>query len=135
MGRSINRTGPWVLENNLDLTGLIGRLNKLLTPGKPIQVIETDTWKMPRLMAEPYQADVSTRESVSISPDAKYLHIPFDGPRIVVRTEPLEWNGNHYPTVIDIKGDFIVVSIPYLFKEKPDRVDVHEYIIVTHDND
>jgi hypothetical protein len=136
MKKAAKQNGPWVLGNsNQDLTGLIDRLNTLLPPGAHVQVIEVNTWKMPRSITSAAHADMRSDERVSIitQSDAHFLHIPLDL-RINIRTEPLVWNGEHHPVVVDILGDFIKISIPYLFKERPDRVDVHEYIIITHDN-
>lgn len=136
MGSNVRKNGPWVLGYNHDLTGLIDRLNTLLPPGAQVKVVEANTWNIPRPILQPSHADMSKSERVSLqtTDDATYIHIPLNA-RIVVPTRTLEWNGEHHPVIINIMGDFISISIPYLFKEEPDRVDVHEYMIITSNND
>jgi hypothetical protein len=77
---------------------------------------------------------MSTSERVSIHPrfgpgSTPYLQIPI-GLGIFVSTVPLEWNSKTYPALVDIRGDFITIRAPYLFKEVPDRVDLRLYTII-----
>ncbi|MET0979875.1 MAG: hypothetical protein ABWX90_01305 [Candidatus Saccharimonadales bacterium] len=135
MVSKVNKTGPWILKNNPDVESLVDRLNSKLPLGVRTPVVKCDTANMPHTTNDAGYRNMSHIAPVSVMQnfgpgDAPYIHIPL-GIGINIPIKPLEWNGDSYPAVIDIVGDFINISVPYLFKLTPDRVDVTTYTIIT----
>jgi hypothetical protein len=117
---------------------LIDKLNSKLPLGKSVPVVKCDTADLPYTQNNAGYSHMSSAQPVTVEQHLgpsnwPHVLIPL-GIGIRIGIAPLEWNGNSHPAVIDIHGDFINISVPYLFKLEPDRVDVRTYTIISKED-
>lgn len=126
--------GPWFFEKPMDIDLIIKKLNSMLSESQRVVVDEFDTAEVfsmsPQLKGGFYNATADQRCEVrpEVGSGVEVLRIPI-ALGINLRTTALEFKGKTYPAMLDILGDRITVTVPYLFGT-PTRV-VHRMFAIT----
>jgi hypothetical protein len=129
--------GPWTLDGRDRLINeVIEALNAALL-GRRLILVQHDTAERSQLMESTYtllgagdSVELYTPSFQAADPPARFLKFNV-GAGFDVRADPLEHDGQRHTTTIDVMGDFVKISSPYLSPHK--GVQFHHYLIVVRD--
>lgn len=121
--------GLWIFDGNhpQSIKDALAALNARLL-GWRFVYFEVNTDAEPHALPRVTHSYMSSHHPIRLDGRGDNRFIQFvSGPAVSIRVDPLVFDGQAFCGSVEISGEHVTIATPYLFHERPWRVDWHYY--------